>query len=251
MAISSRRRRLGELLVDSGLISQKQLTSALAQQRTWGDRLGTTLVEMGFVTESSLCELLADQLHLPSLDLDALRFSPDIGSLLRVDLCEHYGVFPLALDRPAQTLSIATADPTNFEHFEALEAALNLKVKPTVATASAIERAIRKYYFNDAVYPDALAPALDPQGEDAMLSPPENLIDTMTGEPVSIPTTEAEPQTEILALQRKVVSLEELNSAQVQALRVLLEILIESGLVTREEYLEKLHAAQNTVERDV
>ena len=273
MAPPGRRRRLGDLLIEAGLISETQLKAGLNEQRKWGGRLGRTLVELGFITETAISGVLAKQLELPSVDLDTMRLPSAAPTWLRLDLCERYGVFPLAINPAARAISIATSDPTNLEHLQALEFATNLKVMPTVTTASAIERAIRKYYFGEHVdAPPASAPrvlAPPPQKErafsdtsfelDALLgeprktteiplvAPPRSAAPSLAAKPTMAAinnTIEVQLRREIAVLREKADALEEINGSQVRALRVLLELLIESGLVTRDEYLEKLHAPE-------
>jgi type IV pilus assembly protein PilB len=264
------RRRLGDLLTEAGLLSDVQLKAALNEQRKWGGRLGRTVVELGFVTESRIAAVLARQLELPSIDLDTAPISADAPRWLRLDLCERYGVFPLAMNPHAKTLVVATSDPSNLEHLQALEFATSLKLSPTVATASAIERAIRKHYFGE---PAPSAPERPPSTTSASLgSPPAPINDTtyelneLLGEPrptgelpsidVSMSGLTTIPQTlpsvievglrrEIAALREKVEGLEEFSASQVRALKVVLELLIEAGLLTREEYLHKLHQTED------
>ena len=272
MAPPGRRRRLGDLLIEAGLITETQLKAGLNEQRKWGGRLGRTLVELGIITETAISAVLAKQLELPSVDLDTMRLPAAAPTWLRLDLCERYGVFPLAINPAGRAISIATSDPTNLEHLQALEFATNLKVMPTVTTASAIERAIRKYYFGEHVEPPASAPRAmvpAPQKERAF-SDTSFELDALLGEPrrktAEIPlvapkgaaqsmaarptlaainnTIEVQLRREIAVLREKADALEEINGSQVRALRVLLELLIESGLVTRDEYLEKLHAPE-------
>lgn len=264
MAPSGRRRRLGELLIEAGLISETQLKAALSEQRKWGGRLGRTVAELGFATETAIGQMLARQLELPSVDLDTTQLPAGAPTWLRLDLCERYGVFPLALNPGARTISIATSDPTNLEHLQAIEFSTNMKVMPTVATASAIERAIRKYYFGEHVdpLPSAPRPTANPHDEralgdthfelDALLGQPPRKTEELpalvqpSGPAVTANNTAAEAQLrkELAVLREKTEALEEINTSQVRALRVLLELMIESGLVTRDEYLEKLHAPE-------
>lgn len=257
MPPAGRRRRLGDLLIEAGLLDEQQLKAALNEQRKWGGRLGRTVVEMGFVTETAMSEVLARQLELPTLDLDTVKLPAGVTALLRLDLCERYGVFPLAKDQAARTLSLATSDPTNVEHLQALEFATNLKVLPTVSTASAIERAIRHYYFGESVEPAATI-----RPEKLVVNETTYELDALMGEvapepqPLEAPArpaagvappsglAESALRQEIAVLREKVDALEELSASQVRAVRVLLELLIESGLVTRDEYLEKLHAPE-------
>ena len=262
MAVGGRRRRLGDLLVEAGLIKDEQLKAALNEQRKWGGRLGRTVIEMGFVTESAMAEVLAKQLELPVIDLDTAEISEDAPKWLRIDICERYGVFPVSLDRAARQLSVATSDPTNIEHLNAVQFATSSKVLPVVATASAIERAIRRYYFGEHVEPvtgpvsttpvpppAAAASSTAPRGDtsyelDSLLGTTDAHaieVPIVIATPTPVPTMEAQLRREIAVLREKIDSLEEISTSQVRALRSLLEILIESGLVTRDEYLEKLH----------
>lgn len=263
MAVGGRRRRLGDLLLEAGLIKDEQLKAALNEQRKWGGRLGRTVIEMGFVTESAMAEVLAKQLELPVLDLDTAEIPDDAPKWLRIDICERYGVFPVAIDRTARTLSVATSDPTNLEHLNAVQFATSLKVLPVVSTASSIERAVRRHYFGEHVEPVtgpvSSTPVPPPAPPASSTAPTRNdtsyELDSLLGEvgertievpivmssPTPVPTMEAQLRREISVLREKVESLEEISSSQVRALRSLLEILIESGLVTRDEYLEKLH----------
>jgi type IV pilus assembly protein PilB len=270
MGPAGRRRRLGDLLIEAGLISETQLKAALNEQRKWGGRLGRTVVEMGFVTETAIGTTLARQLELPSIDLDTQPVAPQAPSWLRLDLCERYGVFPVGINHATRHLDLATSDPTNVEHLQALEFATNMKVAPVVATASAIERAIRKYYFGEATEAPrvAIEVEMSPEAPPATPAPAAAAndatyeLDALLGEPprptaeqpaLRVAATEAEPlkveaqlRAEIAVLREKVDVLEEINTSQVRALRVLLELLIESGLVTRDEYLEKLHEPEGS-----
>ena len=257
------RRRLGELLIEAGLLSDEQLKAALSEQRKWGGRLGRTVVELGFVTETALAQVLAAQLELPSIDLDTAPLPEDAPKWLRLDLCERYGVFPLAINPGARAISVATSDPTNLEALSSIEFATRLKVIPTVATASAIERAIRRHYFGEVPIsapppapsrsaPRAPVPSPRPSAPaDASFELDELMGDapfrTMTpaprvaGEGTAI---ELSLRRELAVMRAKVDALEQINASQVRALRMLLELLIESGLVGRDEYLEKLNAPE-------
>lgn len=263
---SRTRRRLGDLLIEAGLLTDEQLRAALAEQKKWGGRLGRTVVELGFVTESALAQVLARQLDLPSIDLDTAELPADAPRWLRLDLAERYLVFPLAFNQSTRTLTVASADPTNLEAVQAIEFATRLKVVTAVATATAIERAIRRHYFGE--QPVSSSPSKPPAPKPApVLSSPspapivpgtasfeldelmgEVPFRTMTPAPVkpaaAVNSIELSLRRELAVLREKVDGLEQVNASQVRALRMLLELLIESGLVTRDEYLEKLNAPE-------
>ncbi len=267
------KRRLGDLLVEAGLITESQLRAALAEQKKWGGRLGRTVVELGFTTEETMVKVLAGQLSLQTVDLESAQLPGRIVDRLRLDLAERYGIFPIGFERLTQTLTIATSDPTNAEALRALALATNCLVTPAVATASSIDRAIRRYYFGE--FPSGFSPAI-PSGPAAapaaaaanepglaakpsvpppLPSPAEQTsyeLDELLGSSprFTAPQPETRPQSseielslrrELSTLREKVDSLETVNASQVRALRGLLELLIESGLIARDEYVQKLH----------
>ncbi len=222
------------------MISDEQLKTALKEQQKWGGRLGKILVELGFVTETSLAAVLAQQIELPVIDLDVVALDIRATQLVRLDLCERYGVFPTSVDDQTNVLCIATADPINLDHLRAIEFATQMRVSPLVATESAIARAIRRFYFGEVeVTPQAEVAGTTFDLREMLAEKPA------PSAPQQLPLKAQPDETfsEIAALAAKIKALEELNAAHVKALRSLLEVLIEAGLVSREEYLQKLHAA--------
>lgn len=73
-----RTKRIGEQLIDAGLISESQLLRALERQRTWGGRLGSNLVMIGAIKESDLLRFLASQTRVRELDIADIEISPQI-----------------------------------------------------------------------------------------------------------------------------------------------------------------------------
>ena len=74
--------RLGDLLVQNGLISDEQLVSALGEQRKTGRKLGATLISMGLVSEQALLELLSRHLNVPLINLEQYQVNPNAVKLL-------------------------------------------------------------------------------------------------------------------------------------------------------------------------
>lgn len=246
------RRRLGELLIEAGLLDETRLKAALAEQRKWGGRLGRTVVEMGLVDEVAMCTVLAQQLNLGTVSLDTEKLPERITEQLRLDLAERYGVFPVSSDG-GHTLVVASSDPTNVEALQELEFATGLKITPVVATASAIDRAIRRYYFGESVSATRAATPGE-LGIDETTFELDQLLSAPAASPrPPAPQAKAAPPpapTDLDLLKREVTLLREqvdgqqgIISSQVRALRSLLEILIEAGLITRQEYLERVHRA--------
>lgn len=253
----ARRRRLGELLIDAGVLDESRLKAALGEQKKWGGKLGRTLVEMGFVDEDSMMRALSRQLNLQAMDLDTVALPSSVVQLMRVDLCERYGVFPVGGDAKTRTLQLATSDPTNTEAVQELQVATNAKIIQVVATGSAIDRAVRRYYYGEgAARPPAAAPtkiavpiAEPPPSASLELdellgnAPPRASNPRMaaiTHVPAAPAFDEAAMKKELALLKEQLDSLEKVTASQVRAMRGLVELLIESGLVSRDEYLVKV-----------
>lgn len=239
------KRKLGELLREAGLIDDSHLSAALHEQKKWGGRLGRTLVEMGFVTEASMCAVLAQQLQLQTIDLDTATLPDRVETTLRLDLAERYGVFPVAFDATTKQLALATSDPTNLESLQEIEFATGHKLLPVVATASAIDRAIRRYYFGEQATGKAVSPP-----PTQVVSETSYELDQLLG---SAPAQGQQSsgagngerlEQEVLALREQVQGLEQIVSSQVRATRTMVELLFEYGLVSREDYLQKLNKPQ-------
>jgi type IV pilus assembly protein PilB len=223
--------------MDAGLLNETQLRSALAEQRKWGGKLGHTLVQMGFVDESSMVHALSRQLHIPAVELDSLALPEHVLQAFRVELAERYTVFPVAADVAHKTLTLASADPTNVEALQELAFHTGQRIQVVVASASAIERAIRKHYHGGASNTTA-------SPEDFGLSEP-----TFEFSPPPAPAhragspREAELQQRVDALTQQVADLERMVAAQARSLSALIEVLESRGALTREEYFSRLRGS--------
>ncbi len=146
----TRRKRLGEVLIDAGLINETQLAAALNSQRTWGGKLGSTLVRMGFLTEESILRSLSAQLRLPSVDFQKVVVSPEAKKAVDVRTADKYNVMPVAYKEELgkKIVVLAMSDPTNLDAVTEIQFQTGLTVKPVVATESSIMRAIDHYYRN-------------------------------------------------------------------------------------------------------
>ncbi|MFP5309526.1 MAG: ATPase, T2SS/T4P/T4SS family [Actinomycetes bacterium] len=152
MATSAgRRRRLGEILIDGGVIDESQLHDALAAQTAGGRRrrLGSTIVALGLASEDAITHALATQLNLETVDLAAV--GPESSALGKVPrkLAERHDVLPLRID-PDGTLIVAMSDPTNVVALDDLRLASGVRaVRPVVANASSLELALKRAYGSD------------------------------------------------------------------------------------------------------
>jgi type IV pilus assembly protein PilB len=218
--------------MDAGLLTETQLRSALAEQRKWGGKLGHTLVQMGFVDESSMVHALSRQLHIPTVDLDTLTPSEYTLQLFRSELAERYGVFPVAADVTHKTLTLASSDPTNVEALQELAFHTNQKIQVVVSSASAIERAIRKYYYGGESNTTASPEQFGFQEPTYELTPPPP--------PRRSSPREAELQERVEALTQQVADLQQMVANQARSLSALIELLESQGTLSREEYFARL-----------
>src|SRR3989442_8353840 len=103
--------KLGDILIQRGVIDEEKLLAALSDQRAFGGKLGRTLVDLGYVTEEQLVHALATQLGLDTIDLTQAQIAPDALSTLPVDACERYRVFPVRVDPQRPVFWLRPAGP--------------------------------------------------------------------------------------------------------------------------------------------
>ncbi len=142
------KKRLGEVLIDAGMINETQLSTALQSQKAWGGKMGSTLVRMGFVREEDILRALSSQMLLPAVDFNKVKVSPRALKVLPQRIAEKYTVIPVALreDQGHKQLVLVMSDPTNLEALSEIEFQTGCRIRPAVATDSAITRAIDFYY---------------------------------------------------------------------------------------------------------
>jgi type IV pilus assembly protein PilB len=158
-------KRIGELLVEAGVLSQSQLEQALFAQRKDGRKLGQLLIELGLVSEIQLTQTLSRQLSVPWVSLYHVDFSRSLLNLVAREAAEKYCLVPIFLRRvrkQGETLYVAMDDPTNDAAIEDVARAASLPVKPMIACPSDIRAAIRVYYLGEAAPPPP-APGSAPQ----------------------------------------------------------------------------------------
>ncbi|MHA7631070.1 GspE/PulE/PilB domain-containing protein [Corallococcus sp. M7] len=237
----NRKRRLGEILMDAGLLTETQLRTALAEQRKWGGRLGLTLVQMGVVDESSMVHALSRQLAIPTVNLDTHVPVPNALQALRVDIAERYTVFPIAYEVPTKTLTVATSDPTNVESLQELAFHSGQKLQVVVATASSIERAIRHHYHGEITSTAATPLSFGMEEATFELAPPQQAeAPTPPRTPTPPPVVrDVELASKVEALTQQVADLERMVAQQARVMRAMMDALEARGALTREEVQAK------------
>src|SRR5881396_912345 len=137
-------RRLGDLLVAEGLITEAQLRQALAEQKGKTEKLGSILARLGFITEEQLIGFLSRQYGIPSITLSNIDVDAETLRLVPAPIARKYEVLPVK--RIGGTLTLAMADPTNVFALDDVAFMTSLQILPVVAPQAAIRKAIEKHY---------------------------------------------------------------------------------------------------------
>ncbi len=138
--------KLGDLLVNSGGITQAQLDEALKLQESTGERLGSILQKHGFITERQLIDTLMNQLGVEFIDLNTYAIPPEMAQLLPKSTAKKHMVVPVRASRT--DIHLAMADPLNFVAVEEVRAITRRRVIPLIAASAAVERAVQNLYSN-------------------------------------------------------------------------------------------------------
>lgn len=138
------RRRIGDILVEGGVVTPEQLQEALARQRRTRERLGRVLVEMGAATELQIAQALADQLGLRFINLAGQRLDPAAIRLVPEVLARKRRIVPVSFD--GDSLLVALADPLDVFAIDDVAIAARRPVKGAVALESDIAAAIERAY---------------------------------------------------------------------------------------------------------
>jgi type IV pilus assembly protein PilB len=140
------RKRLGELLIEEGLITAEQL-SAIIEERDSTQKLGDVLLQKGYITEQQLVEVLEYQLGIPHISLFHYPFDTNLFSLVSKEMARRNLIIPLKKD--GNKLYIAMVDPMDFIVIDDLRLSTGFQIEAAIATKDDVLRAINKYYDDD------------------------------------------------------------------------------------------------------
>ena len=138
------RKKLGEILVEGGLLSQKQLEEALPFQKRSHLKLGQFLVREGIVNESQIVELVSNQLRLEKYRPENYSIDMDLINLLPADLAHKYQVAPL--QKNGLLLSIAMVDPLDINALDAIELMTNCEVEAIICSEQHLNNLLSSLY---------------------------------------------------------------------------------------------------------
>lgn len=155
------RKRLGDLLVDSGLITDEQLQATLSE-KTANQKLGDALLQRGYITEQQLIEVLEFQLGIPHVSLYRYPFDQKLFTIISKTTAKRNLLLPLK--KEGDKLFIAMADPMDYFAIDDLRLTTGFQIETAIATKDDILRAINKYYDIDEGFEELLRDL--PEGEE-------------------------------------------------------------------------------------
>jgi len=138
-------KKLGEMLVEAGLITVAQLNEALRFQKASGGRMGSNLVATGMLSEESMMDFLAQQTGVPRMDVRHLDVPPSVLERIPRRLAEQMTILPVAFKEP-KSMVLAMADPSDLNAVDSARFASGLNIEPVVAAHSALRLAISDQY---------------------------------------------------------------------------------------------------------
>jgi len=162
---------LGAMLRDRGVVTDEQLSIAIARQKTTGRRLGQVLVELEFVTPDAVLEALSQQMGVRTVRVNAHTVQPEAVSALAEKVARRHTAFPV--QKIGTTLVVALASPKDLNALDDIRFASGCDVQTVLALEDEILSAINRYYRDEWLLPDTPAPAADAVVIDSpMVHPP-------------------------------------------------------------------------------
>ena len=141
---ASMKKRIGELLIESGIITHGQLEEALKLQATGSGKVVDTLVALGHITHEAFVRFLAKQPGVASIDLTNYEIPSNLVALVPRDFALKHEVFPI--DRMGKLLTLGMVCPLDSAAISELETLTGLRVKPLLCAPDAVRESIRRYY---------------------------------------------------------------------------------------------------------
>jgi hypothetical protein len=216
-----------ELLLRHRAIDQDQIRAAREQQKKVGGDLGRVLVELGYVSEELLLRAQSHQLGIPLVDPAQTPPPRALAQALPEQVCKRFGVIPVSGNLEAKLLRVATSAPANTERLATLAQETGYRIEIAAATADSIARAIRAAFSAPEPADEPHPPEIEPEQDDDLLLRLERL-EKLLANPL------------FAGLVARVERLEQIAERDHHALNVLGQVLIDLGLISRDDLRKRL-----------
>ncbi len=137
-------KRLGEVLVDQGLIVEEQLIKGLEHQKVKNMKIGESLVDLGYMSEEKLIDVLSAQLDVQHVIVENIKVEPELRNLFAVDLCRQYKILPVYESNGV--ITIAMTDPSDLRVRDHIKFMTGKDIDAVIASEKKILEAIEKVY---------------------------------------------------------------------------------------------------------
>lgn len=137
-------KKIGELLVQEGLLTQEQLDQALEDQKETGERIGAVLFRLGMIGENALVEFLAKQFEVPQVNVSKIRISKEVVAIIPAEIAQKYQAMPFGL--MGNTLHVAMSDPGNLFIIDDMRFLTRKNIQVHVASDNVIKKVITANY---------------------------------------------------------------------------------------------------------
>ncbi len=239
------KKRLGDLLVDAGLINEDQLSAGLGEQKQWGGKLGSVLIGKGFISEADLLRVLARQMGVEFVSIWREGIDPKAVRMIKPEVAREHKVFPFALND--DTITAAMTDPRNLQVTDAIEFNTGRKLKPVLAALEEIELAIRKYYDRKEVQDwefENLATEMDRKKHAAVPETIGQTVEIGEGGAVELEEEQFEaPDQSQVPLSEKKKQPQKTKRSPIlieKTLVSLINVLIRNGVISKEDLVEEM-----------
>lgn len=159
-------RRLGQIFIDLGFITDEQLDMLRDQKQLRpNDLLGQIAISMGLITDDQLIQALGEQLHMKTVSLGTTALKAEVISLVSPEMAHNYKIIPISLDTEFNELTIAMSQPQNLYIADELRNFLGYNINPLVATDGEVSKALEKYYTAGMESVESLIAAMESDDE--------------------------------------------------------------------------------------
>jgi type IV pilus assembly protein PilB len=138
------RQMLGEILEMMGCVTQEDIRNALEAQQATGKKIGEILVEQGIVSDIDVTRALAEQFEIEMVDIEGMDVPRDVIEMVPKDLAQEHNIIPIEMNDGV--LTVAMSDPLDLFTLDNLRFVINCPVECVLATADAIKKALTQYY---------------------------------------------------------------------------------------------------------
>lgn len=213
--MANRNKRLGDLLVEVGFITPKQLEEALRKQKLTGKKIGEILIDDSMVSEVDMIKALEMQLGIPYTDLSKIYIDPEVPKLINENLARRHVLIPIK--REKNKLTVAMADPLNIFARDDVNIATGFDIEPVISNSDKILNAIDRYYGNQRAEKaiqefkkqydmNSVVELLDEDNAETSNAPVVRLINTLISQAVSMKASDIhiEPSEERIRIRFRV-----------------------------------------------